>query len=84
MPNNANELADAAKWSTSDIELFAPTIELCHLIHEYSNDDKGVAQYMDSLKSSVLTAFCTPLHVVDALPDALKYSGVELKSFLEP
>lgn len=84
MPNNANELADAAKWSKSDIELFAPTIELCHLIHEYSNDDKGVAQYMDTLKTSVLTAFYTLLPVVDALSDALKYSCVEVKSFLEP
>ena len=26
--NDANELADAAKWSKSDIELFAPTVEL--------------------------------------------------------
>ena len=25
--NDANELADAAKWSKSDIELFAPTVE---------------------------------------------------------
>nr|WP_290088164.1 hypothetical protein [Muribaculum intestinale] len=26
--NDANELADATKWSKSDIELFAPTVEL--------------------------------------------------------
>lgn len=25
--NDANELADAAKWSKSDIELFAPTVD---------------------------------------------------------
>lgn len=34
--NDANELADAAKWSKSDIELFAPTVELRRLIHDYS------------------------------------------------
>ena len=82
--NDADSLLDAAKWSKSDIELFAPTVELRQIIHDYSHDDREFNRYMDSLKASVLTAFCTPLHVVDALPDALKYSGVELKSFLEP
>ena len=82
--NDANELADAAKWSESDIELFAPTVELRRLIHDYSKDDKEFAGYMDSLKTSVLTAFYTPMPVVDAISDALKNSGVEVRSFLEP
>ena len=82
--NDANELADAAKWSKSDIELFAPTVELRRLIHDYSKDDKEFARYMDSLKASVLTAFYTDNRIVDALSDSLKYSGVEIKSFLEP
>lgn len=82
--NDANELADAAKWSKSDIELFAPTVELRRLIHEYSKDDREFAGYMDSLKASVLTAFYTPAPVIDAISDALKNSGVEVRSFLEP
>ena len=82
--NDANELADAAKWSKSDIELFAPTVELRRLIHDYSKDDKEFAGYMDSLKASVLTAFYTDNRIVDAISDSLKYSGVEIKSFLEP
>ncbi len=82
--NDANELADAAKWSKSDIELFAPTVELRRIIHDYSKDDKEFARYMDSLKASVLTAFYTPAPVIDAISDALKYSGIEVKSFLEP
>ena len=82
--NDANELSDAAKWSKSDIELFMPTVELRRLIHDYTKDDKEFARYMDSLKASVLTAFYTPTPIVDALSDALKYSGVEVKSFLEP
>ena len=81
--NDANELADAAKWSKSDIELFAPTVELRRLIHDYSHNDKEFAGYMDSLKASVLTAFYTPSPVIDAISDALKYSGVEVRSFLE-
>ena len=64
--------------------MFAPTTELRHLIHDYSKDDKKFEQYMDTLKTSVLTAFYTLLPVVDALSDALKYSCVEVKSFLEP
>ena len=82
--NDANELADAAKWSKSDIELFAPTVELRRLIHDYSKDDKEFAGYIDSLKASVLTAFYTPMPVVNAISDALKNSGIEVRSFLEP
>lgn len=82
--NDANELSDAAKWSKSDIELFMPTVELRRLIHDYSKDDKEFARYMDSLKASVLTAFYTPAPVIDAISDALKKSGIEVRSFLEP
>ena len=42
---DANELADAAKWSKSDIELFAPTVELRRLIHDYSKNDRHVEAY---------------------------------------
>ena len=82
--NDTNELADAYKWSKSDIELFAPTVELRRMIHDYSHNDREFAEYMDSLKASVLTAFYTPQSVVDAVSDALKYSGVEIRRFLEP
>ncbi|WP_303035930.1 helicase-related protein, partial [uncultured Duncaniella sp.] len=82
--NDANELADAAKWSKSDIELFAPTVELRRLIHDYSRDDKEFNRYMESLKASTLTAFYTDNRIVDAISDALKFQGVEIKSFLEP
>ena len=82
--NDANELADAAKWSKSDIELFAPTVELRRLIHDYSHDDKEFNRYMESLKASTLTAFYTDNRIVDAISDALKYSGIDVKRFLEP
>ncbi len=82
--NDANELADAAKWSKSDIELFAPTVELHRMIHDYCHNDREFAEYMDSLKASVLTAFYTPQPVVDSISDALKDAGVEIRRFLEP
>ena len=82
--NDANELADAAKWSKSDIELFAPMVELRRLIHDYSHDDKEFNRYMESLRASTLTAFYTDNRIVDAISDALKYQDVEVKRFLEP
>ena len=81
---DANELADAAKWSKSDIELFASTVELRRLIHDYSKDDREFAAYMDSLKASVLTAFYTPAPIIDALAISLRERGVKIKKFLEP
>ncbi len=82
--NDAESLLDAAKWSKSDIELFAPTVELRQLIHDYSRDDREYNRYMYSLKASVLTAFYTPSPVVDAIADALKANGVDVKRYLEP
>lgn len=82
--NDADSLMDAAKWSKSDIELFAPTVELRQLIREYSKDDREFSRYMDSLKTSVLTAFYTPSSVVDAIFDTLKANGIEVKRYLEP
>ena len=82
--NETNDLEDAAKWSKTDIELFAPTVELRRLIHDYSKDDKEFARYMDSLKASVLTAFYTPAPVIDAISGSLKQAGIEVRRFLEP
>lgn len=82
--NDVNDLEDAAKWSKSDIELFAPTVELRRLIHDYSKDDKEFARYMDSLKASVLTAFYTDRRLVDAIIGTMQAQGIEVRKFLEP
>ena len=82
--NDAEYLEDAYKWSKSDIELFAPTVELRRMIHDYSHNYREFTEYMDSLKTSVLTAFYTPQPVVDSISDALKDAGVDVKRFLEP
>ncbi len=82
--NPADNLEDVAQWAKSDIELFAPTVELRRLIHDKIKDDKEFARYMDSLKSSVLTAFYTPAPVIDAISGSLKQAGIEVRRFLEP
>ena len=58
--NPAKELADAVHWVKSDLELFAPTVELHRIIRENSRDETEYKRYVDSLKASVLTAFYTP------------------------
>ena len=82
--NDAESLADAAKWSATDRPLFASVFELRQLIREYSRDDKEFARYMDSLKASVLTAFYTPSPIVNAISGALKAEGIEVNKYLEP
>ena len=81
---DANELADVAKWNKSDRELFAPTVELRRIIHDYSKDDQEFKRYMDSLQASVLTAYYTPKHVVEAISQTLQQSGVDPQRFLDP
>ncbi len=82
--NDANELADAVKWPKSDIELFAPTVELRRIIHDYSHTDREYIEYMKSLKASVLTAFYTPKPVVEAISQSLQSAGITPRRFLDP
>ena len=55
--NPAKDLTDAVHWAKSDLDLFAPTVELHKLIRENSKDDTEYKRYVDSLKASILTAF---------------------------
>ena len=82
--NPAKELADAVHWAKSDLELFAPTVELHRLIRENSGNESEYKQLTDSLKQSVLTAFYTPPSVTEALADALKEHKVIPERVLEP
>ena len=82
--NNGTELSDAEKWAKSDIPLFAPTVELRQLIHDYSTDDREFDRYMKALQASVLTAYYTPKHVVEAISQSLQYAGIEPKRVLDP
>ena len=82
--NPARELADAVHWAKSDLELFAPTVELHRLIRENSKNESGYKQLMDSLKQSVLTAFYTPSAITEALTDVLKEHQIIPEKVLEP
>ena len=82
--NPARELADAVHWAKSDLELFAPTVELHRLIRENSKNESEYKQLMDSLKQSVLTAFYTPSAITEALADVLKEHQIIPGKVLEP
>ena len=74
-------------WAKSDLELFAPTVELHRIIRENSRDETDETEYkryVDSLKASVLTAFYTPKAVTDTIADVLHDKKVRPKLVLEP
>jgi len=82
--NPASDLTDAVRWAKSDLDLFPMTAELHRLIRDNSADANQYKRYIDSLKSSVLTAFYTPTAVTEALADALHGYHVRPRRLLEP
>mgnify|MGYP000129207144 CR=1 FL=1 len=82
--NPARELTDAVHWAKSDLELFAPTVELHRLIRENSRDDMAYKRFVDSLKASVLTAFYTPKEITGTIADVLADYSVRPSRVLEP
>ena len=82
--NPAKDLTDAVHWAKSDLDLFAPTVELHKLIRENSKDDTEYKRYVDSLKASILTAFYTPKEITDVLAEVLNSHGIQPKMLLEP
>ncbi len=75
---------DINHWRKTEHDLFPITQELHQLLKENSEDEKQYRRYVDSMKSSVLTAFYTPLQVVDAISATLRNSGLNIEKFLEP
>ncbi|MEH3113438.1 N-6 DNA methylase [Pedobacter terrae] len=78
-----NEI-DVNNWRKTEHDLFPITQELHQLLKENSGDDKQYRRYVDSMKSSVLTAFYTPPQVIDAISATLRESGLNIQKFLEP
>ena len=82
--NPAKELTDAVHWAKSDLELFAPTVELHRLVRENSKDDTEYKRYVDAMKQSVLTAFYTPPEITGTIADVLHEHGIRPDRVLEP
>lgn len=79
----ANEI-DINNWRKTEHDLFPITQELHQLLKENSEDEKQYRRYVDSMKSSVLTAFYTPPQVIDTISATLRESGLNIDKFLDP
>ncbi|ALR32440.1 DNA methylase [Chryseobacterium sp. IHB B 17019] len=75
---------DINSWRKTDHVFFPATIELHQLLKDNSAEEKQYRRYVDSMRSSVLTAFYTPPAIIDAISQSLKENGVIIKNFLEP
>ena len=82
--NPAQNPIDINHWRKTEHELFPLTQELHQLLKENATDEKQYRSYVDSMRSSVLTAFYTPPLVIDAISTSLQESGVNIQKFLEP
>lgn len=82
--NPAQNPIDINHWRKTEHELFPLTQELHQLLNENAADEKQYRSYVDSMRSSVLTAFYTPPLVIDAISTSLQESGVSIQKFLEP
>ena len=80
----AANLSDSTKWPKSEIPLFTQTMELHSLLRENAQSEQEYKRYVDSLKSSVLTAFYTPNVFVNTLVDTFNYFGAVPEKVLEP
>ena len=80
----ASALSDSTKWPKSEMPLFTKTMELHKVLRENAQSEQEYKRYVDSLKSSVLTAFYTPDVLVNTLIGSFNYFGVEPQKVLEP
>ncbi|EEI94304.1 helicase C-terminal domain protein [Sphingobacterium spiritivorum ATCC 33300] len=78
-----NEI-DINNWRKTEHGLFPITQELHQVLKENATDEKQYKRYVDSMRSSVLTAFYTPPQIIDAVSSALRDSGLKIDKFLEP
>ncbi|RYZ79847.1 MAG: class I SAM-dependent methyltransferase, partial [Proteobacteria bacterium] len=82
--NPIAEEIDINHWRKTEHDLFPITRELQQLLKENSEDEKQYRRYVESMKSSVLTAFYTPPQVIDAISATLRESGLDIEKLLEP
>ena len=80
----ASALSDSTKWPKSEMPLFTKTMELHKVLRENAQSEQEYKRYVDSLKSSVLTAFYTPGTFVNTLIGSFNYFGVVPQKVLEP
>ena len=82
--NPCDKEEDKSRWTQSDQPYFDATRELFQLIRDNSKDEAEYLKYVRSVRSSILSAFYTPMPVINAISGALKNAGVEVHTMLDP
>ncbi len=79
----ANSFSDISYWSKSELDLF-PLVSELHRVLQEGTDEKTYKRYINSIKTSVLTAFYTPDQLVQTLADVLQENNITINRMLEP
>ena len=82
--NPAEHPTDIRQWKDYERTYFEETQELHRMLKENAPDEKQYKHYVDSMRSSVLTAFYTPPEIINMLSDIFKENGITIQKFLEP
>lgn len=81
--NPVKTLADRSLWAKSELELF-PLVSNLHTLLQDNLSQQQYRQYMDGIKTSVLSAFYTPDSIPQIIADTLNKENLEVRRFLEP
>ncbi|MFP3596847.1 N-6 DNA methylase [Chryseobacterium sp. SIMBA_029] len=82
--NPVEKETDINQWRKTEQEFFALTQELHRLLKNNASDEKQYRRFVESMRSSVLSAFYTPPEIIDVIADSLENEGVNIQKFLEP
>ena len=75
---------DVRQWSKSEAPLFPAATQLHEVLRKNTENDNLYMQYMESLKSSILTAFYTPPEIARTIASQLAKHGIVPGRFLDP
>ena len=82
--NPVDNPEDINKWPKSETELFPMIQELHGVLRENSGSPEEYKRYVNSLKTSILSAFYTPKPVVNVLVKSIREIGLNPLRILEP
>lgn len=77
-------LTGKESWPKSEQALYPLIEELDQLLRNNSDGEVAYKECLDSIRSSVLTAFYTPEAIIYAIAETLQSQGISAKKILEP
>ena len=80
----ADNPEDIYKWPSLEIRMYSLIRELHEILRENSESPEEYKRYVNSLKTSILSAFYTPKPVVEVLANSIREIGLNPIRVLEP